>query len=175
MILLFREHNSFVHEKVRFECETCKEEFPKQIDLSRHITLLHKEKKTHKCPTCEKGFSALKLMEKHIARFHQKPSLCQLCKRSFRCLTKYENHVKNCEGKQIKPKIPQVCKKWYFVLKIVLTCCDLKFSKCFGSLEQFNRTVRSTQFLKPNTFLTVFVTEFFFIYVVGTGFSDLIY
>ena len=44
----------------------------------------------------------------------------KLCKRSFRCLTKYENHVKNCEGKPIKPKIPQVCKKWYFVSKIVL-------------------------------------------------------
>ena len=137
IILLFREHNSFVHEKIRFECETCKEEFPKQIDLSRHITLLHNEKKIHKCPTCQKGFSTLKLMEKHVSRFHQKPSICQLCKRSFRCLTKYENHVKNCEGKPIKPKIPQVCKKLYFISKIVLTYCDLKFAKCLGSLEQF--------------------------------------
>ena len=107
----FREHTSFVHEKKKiYECTTCKEEFPKQLDLSRHISTKHRETKIHKCPVCEKAFSALKLMEKHRKKLHKKSLVCQMCKRSFKAEASYDKHIKICEGKIVKQKVPQVSK-----------------------------------------------------------------
>ena len=113
----FREHTSFVHEKKKiYECTTCKEEFPKQLDLSRHISRKHKELKIHKCPVCDKGFSILRLMEKHKRNLHKKTFECQMCKKSYTAEANYEKHIKICDGK-ITPRVSNLFSQTPTLLK----------------------------------------------------------
>ena len=46
-----------------------------------------------------------------MKKIHKKSQVCQMCNRSFRAEASYEKHIKSCEGKNVKKKIPQVVKK----------------------------------------------------------------
>ena len=54
-----------------FKCENCDAGFMKNINLKRHIKVIHEEVKPYNCGTCDANFTSKGNMKKHIATIHE--------------------------------------------------------------------------------------------------------
>ena len=72
--------------KAKGRLQTCKFCGKKVPRLTRHIRLVHEEKKRpHACNLCDKAFTQNVHLTQHIAEIHEKlkPHVCDLCNASF--------------------------------------------------------------------------------------------
>ena len=94
------------------KCDSCPYETTNPFNLSRHITLVHKEEQNRKnpkeCNDCGKVFTRKYSLDKH-AKIHQNnvsQGTCKDCDSNFSTSDDLESHVKLMreKGKQVKSK-----------------------------------------------------------------------
>ena len=90
-----RRHHARRHEEKTFQCGECGTRFALQVDLSRHVLVMHSDacpaRATVECPHCQKVMLK-KNLDVHIHNVHDKikAHVCCVCSKAFQ--TKYTLH-----------------------------------------------------------------------------------
>jgi uncharacterized Zn-finger protein len=63
-----------------FRCDYCSKELSHETSLKNHIQRLHKS--TAQCELCKQEYGTRELLKIHLQEDH-KPSVCQICEKSF--------------------------------------------------------------------------------------------
>ena len=90
-----RRHHARRHDEKTLQCGECSTRFALQVDLSRHVLVMHSEESparaTTECPHCQKVMLK-KNLDVHIRNVHEKikEHVCCICSKAFQ--TKYTLH-----------------------------------------------------------------------------------
>ena len=55
----------------RHACPQCDAAFGKASDLSRHVRVVHEQRKDHACPQCDAAFGEASNLNKHVRAVHK--------------------------------------------------------------------------------------------------------
>lgn len=115
-------------------CPHCPERFAEHFRKLKHLKEIHGITFTFNCDVCQSVFPSRRALTMHTNKFHTEKTQCEVCKKSFSCVTTLKKHMVSHTGE--RNYVCSLCQKAYRHQK---------------SLKQHMRShVQSEQFVKFN-------------------------
>ena len=77
-----------------FRCSICDEYFEGRDSLMQHIDTVHLHVGKYKCGECGERFVGKAAYDAHCLSHTRDSFVCNICRRTFKCKTTYENHLR---------------------------------------------------------------------------------
>lgn len=92
-------------------CPHCSERFTEHFRKLKHLKEVHGITFTFECEVCKSVFPSRRGLTTHTNKFHSEKTQCELCKKSFSCITTLKKHMISHTGE--RDYVCNVCQKAY--------------------------------------------------------------
>ncbi|XP_047542221.1 zinc finger protein 160-like isoform X12 [Vanessa atalanta] len=92
-------------------CPHCPERFSEHFRKLKHLKEVHEITFTFICDVCKSIFPSRRALTTHTNKFHTQKTLCEVCKKSFSCISTLKKHMASHSGD--KDFVCEICDKSY--------------------------------------------------------------
>ncbi|KAH9635187.1 hypothetical protein HF086_009527 [Spodoptera exigua] len=92
-------------------CPHCPERFAEHFRKLKHLKEVHGITFTFNCEVCQSVFPSRRALTMHTNKFHTEKTQCEICKKSFSCVTTLKKHMISHTGE--RNYVCSLCQKAY--------------------------------------------------------------